>query len=76
MIAGPAEWRIRCQTCMYAKPFGTARLNAEIAASRHRMSKPDHTVWLYDGHKKIREFAGCDQTVISMSSVSDQNTPF
>jgi DNA-directed RNA polymerase subunit RPC12/RpoP len=66
------EYKIRCQSCRYSRPFGRARVNAEIAASKHRMRHPTHVVHLYNGGEFLRSFparptdtgADRDQTVM------------
>jgi hypothetical protein len=68
----PAEWRIRCRHCVYSRPFGDARLNAEISAAKHRRNHPSHVVALFQGGELIRTFpanptdtgADCNQTVM------------
>lgn len=72
----PAEFRIRCENCTHSKPFGAAKLNAEIGAAKHRMRYPTHVVRIYDGLKIVKTFRDRDQTVIPMSSPSDQQIPF
>ena len=72
----PDEWRIRCVDCIYARAYGAAKINAEIAASKHRMRKTGHTVRLYNGNKLMRTFDGRNQTAISLSSHSDLEIPF
>lgn len=47
----PHEGRnIKCLTCAYSHDFGAAKLNAEIAASRHRQKNCDHTVVVFRYH--------------------------
>ena len=74
------EWRIRCQTCIYSRPFGAAKLNAEVSAAKHRMKNPSHVVRIYNGNEFVRQFpdkiADRNQTVIPMRSDSDPTIPF
>lgn len=80
VIRGVSEWRIRCQNCIYSRPFGSAKLNAEISAAKHRMRNPAHVVRIYNGSKFVRQFPDKIkdgyQTVIPMSSNGDQQAPF
>lgn len=80
VITAPAEFRIRCQNCIYSRPFGAAKLNAEIAAAKHRLKNPDHVVRIFNGNEFIRQFpderVGRNQTVIPMSSERDPSIPF
>lgn len=80
VVRGTNEYRIRCQNCIYSRPFGTARLNAEIAAAKHRMSHTEHVVHLYNGTEFLRRFPDRDQdrnqTVIPMTSDRDSEVPF
>lgn len=72
----PAEWRLRCQGCGYSKPFGDARLNAEISIAKHRMKFPTHMVTLYNGHNKIKNYGESYQDVIPMMPERDSEIPF
>lgn len=75
--SAPAEFRIRCRDCMYAPAgYGTAQVNAEIAAAKHRMRKPGHVIDIVNGREVVRTFGERDQTVIPMSSESDLPIPF
>lgn len=56
VITAPAEFRMRCQKCGYARRFGRAKLDAEIAAQRHRMKHPSHAVLIFDGHRIIDRY--------------------
>jgi len=72
VIVAPKEWRIRCSGCIYSRPFGAAQINAEIAAAKHRLRNPDHVVRIYNGSSLVKTFGKSYQTVIKMSSDSDQ----
>lgn len=50
--SAPDEWRIRCTRCPYTRRTGAARLNAEIAASKHA-NKKGHPVAVYNGRKRV-----------------------
>lgn len=76
VIAAPAEYRIRCDNCGHCKPFGRAKINAEIAAAKHRMRHPGHVVRILDGAVTVGSFGDRDQTVIPMSPESDPRAPF
>lgn len=80
VIRGSLEWRVRCMNCIYSRPFGAAKVNAEIAAAKHRMSHTDHVVGLYNGITLVRRFPDesrdRNQTVIPMTSDSDPEIPF
>lgn len=76
VIEAPAEYKLRCDDCSYSKPFGVARLNAEIAAAKHRMRHPGHTVKIFNGAKLVHSFADRYQTAIPMMQESDQIPPF
>jgi len=76
VMKAPPEIRIKCDDCSYGRGFGTARLNAEIQAAKHRLGNPTHTVHLYDGYKIAYTFGHRNQSEISMMQVSDQEIPF
>jgi hypothetical protein len=54
----PDEYRIRCRNCVYSRPYGTAKLNAEIGATKHRKANPGHVVELRNGNRFVRTFDG------------------
>lgn len=60
VTVAPEEWRIKCQSCKHAKPFGAAKLLAEIGAARHRRQagNENHIVGIYNGAKLVRVFDG------------------
>lgn len=64
VINAPAEWRIRCVECIYSRPFGTSRSDAEIAIGKHRGKYPTHNVKLFNGHRLINIYGNRDQTVM------------
>lgn len=49
----PDEYRVRCRGCSYSRRCGTARLDAETAAARHRKRRPNHRVGIYNGKELI-----------------------
>lgn len=76
VIDAPAEIRIRCQDCGHSRPFGTARINGEIAAANHRKNHPGHVVEICDGKEVVRVFGTRDLTVIPMLPGCDQKPAF
>jgi hypothetical protein len=50
------DYSIRCRMCSYSRTFGRAKVNAEIAASKHRKKQPTHVVYLYNGGELVRTF--------------------
>lgn len=74
--SAPAEWRIRCQDCVYTRGFGRARVNAEVAAAKHRIKQPSHVVDLFDGNTKVRRFGERYQTVIPDEVAEGSQIPF
>lgn len=80
VIRGVNEWRIQCQNCIYSRPFGAAKLNAEVSAAKHRMKHPDHVVRIYSGNQFMRQFPDAkterNQTVIPMTPERDSDIPF
>jgi hypothetical protein len=76
VISAPDEWRTRCVNCTYNRSHGAAKLNAEIAAAKHRMRHPEHVVRIYNGNVITQTFGNRNQIVIPMSSDSDPSIPF
>lgn len=37
-------WNVRCYTCAYARGFGAAKINADLAADKHGRRYPHHLV--------------------------------
>lgn len=74
--SAPAEYVIRCKTCTYTRKFGTSQINCEIAAAKHRLSKPGHVVKMFNGHDLVRTFEDRYQNVIPMMPDSNQSCPF
>lgn len=74
--SAPAEYRIRCKMCTHMRRFGTSKINAEIAAAKHRISKPGHVVKMFNGHDLVRTFGESDQTVTLPIPGCDEEIPF
>lgn len=47
------EWRLRCMSCKYSRPFGTAELTCKVSATKHAIKK-NHIVNVYLGSKLIQ----------------------
>lgn len=56
VIHAPNEFRISCNNCIFSRRFGNAKVNAEIAASKHRRKYPSHVVGMYTGARLVRTF--------------------
>lgn len=54
VVDAPVEYRVRCRRCAVSRPFGQARLNAEVFASKHA-NKYGHRVAIYNGRELIYE---------------------
>lgn len=70
------EFRIRCEGCTYSRPFGAARLGAEIAAAKHRQRFPGHVVRLLNGCEVVKRFGeNRYQTVIPVGDSRIDDVP-
>lgn len=62
------QYRVQCDDCRFTRNKGTAKLNAEIEASKHHLKNPDHMVKLFLGRQVVhiwkRSAENRDQTVI------------
>lgn len=75
----PTEYRIRCRACSYGRAFGAARLNAEMAAARHRKRKPGHPVRIFNGRTLIYTMGADDnaqQPALFAAQHFPQDPPF
>lgn len=67
VLHAPDEWRVVCEGCRYSRPFGAARVSAEVSAAKHRMKHNSHSVRIYNGNKHVRTFGKlCDPIVTPM----------
>lgn len=56
MVRLVEEYRARCFTCRYSRPFGLAKIQAEIKAARHHNRNPSHEVKVLYGTEVSRVF--------------------
>lgn len=73
------EYRVRCSDCTYSRPFGAARLQSEIAASKHHNRFPYHEVKLWLGARTVRTWKRNEDHLFTKSlprkRVSDLDLP-
>lgn len=43
------EWKIKCRDCRYARNFGTAHFNAQLAIDKHYIKTNHRMYLLYNG---------------------------
>jgi transcription elongation factor Elf1 len=61
------EYRVRCSDCLYSRPFGANRLQAEIAASKHHNRYPYHEVTMWKGTHKAHTWERNQQQLFAKS---------
>lgn len=76
VTVAPPEYRVRCRSCRLSRPFGRAKLTAEVFAAKHHTRNPAHTVALYDGQDVVQELRPQEQGLWADRSQSDNNPPF
>lgn len=69
------EWRTSCVDCTYGKPFGQARVNAEIGAAKHRQKKPGHRVEIRHGGEVVMTMGENDRAM-QLTIDSAEQPPF
>jgi len=68
------DFGFKCMGCRYARTFGAARLNMEIAASRHHRRFPTHEVIGFKGDEKLHTWAKVDKQDNGSNSLFDSDT--
>ncbi len=59
------EYRVRCSDCRYSRPFGAAKIRAEIAASKHHNRFPYHEVNLWLGTRTVHTWKRNEQKLFT-----------
>ncbi len=77
VIHAPTDYRVSCMLCTFSNTFGRAKLQAEIAAGKHRVQRgPAHIVEIFDGNVLVNTFGDRNQNETSMLPLSDEEPPF
>lgn len=63
------EYYFKCRTCKYCRHFGMARINAELAAMRHRRKYSHHYVDIFHGTEKLHTFGPYEQLTIANAEI-------
>lgn len=61
VTSSAVEYRAKCRACKYSKAYGTAKINAELGAVKHRKAKQGHIVDILLGTKVVTTFGDKDR---------------
>lgn len=72
VTATEVEYHLKCRGCRYGRPFGTAQVNAELSAMRHRRKAPGHVVDILLGDVVVQTFGARDRALQTRLPVGDE----